>query len=256
MAPTTEDLDIPSFYDWLSRDYDRMTAFDQRFVRERPFIKLLVDNYHITKALDAGTGTGFHALLLAQLGVEVTAVDISPAMVEALMRRALSMDLVVTPLVAPFQDLPALVTNPQDAVFSMGNTLAHSESRKDLLSTLTAFRRLLRPGGVLFAQVLNYRKILSTRERMQIVREAGPTKFVRWYEYSGDRIRFHITQEELSTGKMLEEKSVELRPVLDDELRQSLSEAGFGEIRIHGGITMEPFDALNSKDCVVLALHP
>jgi len=249
----TETTGIAPFYDWLSRDYDAMTSFDQRFVRERPFIKLLVDNYGITTALDAGTGTGFHALLLAQLGVQVTAVDISPDMIEALRKRAAGMGLHVDTHVAPFHRLPELVTVRQDAIFALGNTLAHSASRADLLGTLTAFHSILRPGGVAFVQVLNYRQILATRERVQMVRQVGSTQFTRWYEYVGDLIRFHITQTNMESGKELSENSIILRPVMDDELREIMVEAGFEDVRLYGGISMAPYDPATSKDCVVLA---
>ncbi|MBP1691321.1 MAG: putative methyltransferase [Bacteroidetes bacterium] len=256
MGPMTETIDIAPFYDWLSRDYDAMTSFDQRFVRERPFIKLLVDNYGITTALDAGTGTGFHALLLAQLGVQVTAVDISPEMIEALHRRAAEMGLHVTTHVAPFHLLPELVPVSQDAIFALGNTLAHSASRADLLRTLTAFQSILRPGGVVFVQVLNYRQILSTRERVQMVRQVGSTQFTRWYEYLGDLVRFHITQTNTDSGEEISERSIILRPVTDEQLREVMVEAGFEEVRVYGGISMAPYDPAMSKDCVVLARKP
>jgi glycine/sarcosine N-methyltransferase len=256
MAPTTDPSDIPAFYDWLSHEYDRMTSFEERFARERPSIQALVDVHGIRTALDAGTGTGFHALLLAQLGVRVTAVDISPAMIEELLRHAAGMSIEVTGLVGSFEEIPDLVHSPQDAVFSLGNTLAHSESRQDLLSTLTAFRRVLRPGGVLIAQLLNYRRILSSRESVQIVREAGSTRFVRWYEYAGDRIRFHVTREQIGSGEPAVTRSVVLRPVTDDELGAVLPEAGFDDVRFAGGITLAPYDPVTSKDCVVTARNP
>ena len=256
MVPTTDPSDIPAFYDWLSQEYDRMTSFEERFARERPSIQALVEAHGIRTALDAGTGTGFHALLLAQLGVRVTAVDISPAMIEALTRHAADMGIGVTGLIGSFAEIPDLVHSPQDAVFSLGNTLAHSESRQDLLSTLTAFRRVLRPGGILLAQLLNYRRILSSRESVQMVRETGSMRFVRWYEYVGDRVRFHVTRELIGSNEPAVTRSVVLRPVTDDELGVILPEAGFEDIRFAGGIAMETYDPLTSKDCVVTARNP
>jgi len=65
------------FYDELAVDYDGMTGFEQRFPHERPFFRMLIDRYKLENALDAGCGTGFHSILLAQLGLQVTATDIS-----------------------------------------------------------------------------------------------------------------------------------------------------------------------------------
>ena len=75
---------IPAFYDRLAPDYDEMTGFGKRFVHEKPFFRPLVENLNIATALDAGCGTGFHSLLLAQLGVRVTAVDVSGGMLARL----------------------------------------------------------------------------------------------------------------------------------------------------------------------------
>ena len=253
MGPTTDTADVAAFYDWLSGEYDRMTSFDERFVKERPSIKHLVDTYAIRTALDAGTGTGFLALLLAQLGVSVTAVDVSPSMIEQLSRHAAERGVAVTALVAAFKDIPRIVPSKQDAIFSLGNTLAHSESRQDLSATLSAFQHVLRPGGLLIVQLLNYRRILATRERVQAAREVGSTRFVRWYEYVGDRVRFHIRQEPIGSNAPPTTRSLLLRPVTDDELRSALPEAGFEDIRIYGSIAMDSYDPSMSKDCVVLA---
>jgi len=63
---------IAKFYDLLAPDYDGMTGFADRFARETPAFQTLVRRYGIRQALDAGCGTGFHSILLSQLGVTVT----------------------------------------------------------------------------------------------------------------------------------------------------------------------------------------
>lgn len=253
MVPTTDPFDIAAFYDWLSPDYDRMTSFDQRFAREQQSIKHLVEVYGIHTALDAGTGTGFLALVLAQIGVTVTAVDLSPSMIEQLSRNARRLGIGVNALVGAFKDISGLVQTRQDAVFSLGNTLAHSASQQELIASLTAFHQVLRPGGILIVQLLNYVRILSTRDRVQNVREDGSTRFTRWYEYEGERVRFHITREQVGSDAPGETRTVVLRPVTGEELMSVLPEAGFGDVSFYGGMTMDPYDPLVSKDCVVHA---
>ena len=95
--------DIPAFYDSLAPDYDDMTGFGKRFVHEKPFFRLLVENHRIGTALDAGCGTGFHSLLLAQLGVRVTAVDVSAEMLDRLERHGREMGLPVNRVRSDFQ---------------------------------------------------------------------------------------------------------------------------------------------------------
>jgi len=258
MVPMIEqpaEQDVASFYDWLAPEYDVMTGFEKRFVHEKPFFRLLVEKHGIRTAVDAGCGTGFHSLLLAQLGVGVTAVDVSAAMVERLERHALEKNLHIHAAVADFQSIPDLPRDPVDAVFCMGNTLAHLLSVSDLRNALLAFARVLRPGGILFAQVLNYELILSRRERIQSVKEADGVTFVRSYEYGEEFVSFNILRLQRGKGGVDHAlQSVRLRPVLREELLPLLNEAGFDSVKTFGGIAMEEFIPGASKDLAVLAM--
>jgi glycine/sarcosine N-methyltransferase len=248
--------DIAGFYDWLAPEYDRMTGFEKRFVHEKPFFRLLVDRYGIRTAVDAGCGTGFHSLLLAQLGVEVTAVDVSPDMLRLLEAHAGSLGLQITSLESSFRELPLKLHAPFDTLFCLGNSLAHLLSESDLRESLRSFAAVLRTGGVLFLQLLNYDRILAKRERVQSVKEADGVTYVRFYDYEDGLIRFNILKLEGRGGRISHElNSVTLRPVLNKELLALLCEVGFEDPRIFGGISMELFDPESSKDVVVLAVN-
>jgi SAM-dependent methyltransferase len=245
---------VEAFYDRLAPDYDVMTTFEKRFVQESPFFSLLVQRYRIATALDAGCGTGFHSIVLARLGVSVTAVDLSSHMLGKLVDRATPLGLAIQTVQAGFADLPDLVPGPFNAIFSMGNTLAHLLTREELAAALRAFVRLLAPAGVFFAQVLNFDRILATRPEIQNVKETSQGTFIRSYEYDGDTIRFTIRKTPAPGSDAAEHsQSVELRPVLSREFSALLNEAGFQEVRMFGSIAMEQFDAATSKDLVILA---
>jgi SAM-dependent methyltransferase len=245
---------IAAFYDALAPDYDAMTGFQKRFVHERPFFRLLVDRYGINEAVDAGSGSGFHSLLLASLGVQVTAVDISPEMIRLLKRHAKEMGLVVRAVESSFLSLPSVVHDKIDALFCMGNSLAHVLSRGELSDTLGSFAQVLKPGGVLFMQNLNYDRILARHESIQSVKESNGVTYVRYYEYKADTIQFHILRLKKENADIRHElNTVELRPILENELVELLTGAGFGDVKRFGGIAMEEFRPQTSKDLVVLA---
>jgi glycine/sarcosine N-methyltransferase len=244
---------VVHFYDNLAAGYDLMTGFEARFVKERPFFPLLVDTYKIRQAVDAGAGTGFHSLLLAQLGVQVTALDISPRMLEVLAGHAADMKLSINTVTGPLTEAGALISGTYDAVFSLGNTLAHCLSAESLRQSLASLYGLLRPGGILFAQVLNYRRILVAREQILQQKEIDGVRVTRRYDYPGSLIRFSVIREDLRGGKAQEVEGVDLYPLLETELVAVLRETGYEEIRMFGGISMEPYDAGASKDLVVLA---
>ena len=244
--------DVRRFYDALAPDYDLMTSFDDRFEKERPWFEAFVSKFGIRTALDAGCGTGFHSILLSRLGVSVAGIDASPAMIERARENARRLDSVVTLHTGGFSDISSIIEGvlgapgPFDAVFCLGNSLVHMLTDAELNEALTNFRSLLRPGGILVAQVLNYDRILSEKKELLGKREAGGMTFERRYAYHGETITFT-----LSRGANAE--AVELRPLTSETLLKSLEEAGFGEAEIFGSLAMGAFNPAASTDLVMTA---
>ncbi|MBI3585956.1 MAG: class I SAM-dependent methyltransferase [Ignavibacteriales bacterium] len=254
MIETTSESNVVGFYDALAPDYDAMTGFPKRFIQEKPFFHFLVERYKITTALDAGCGTGFHALLLSQLGVNVTAVDISKEMLQRVAMHAKELVLNIELIESSFQNLPSIVKRKFDAVFSLGNSIAHLLSDKELRLAFGGFAGLLNPQGILFLQNLNYDRLLNSHEKVQNVKESNGKTFVRFYDYNEKDVAFNIlTMEEINGSVTQRLKTVHLRPLLADELVSFLQEAGFTDIRLFGSISMEQFQKETSKDLVILA---
>jgi len=249
-------LNVPAFYDSLAPDYDEMTGFGKRFAHEKPFFRLLVENHRIATALDAGCGTGFHSLLLAQLGVRVTAVDVSEAMLDALERHGKEMDLNVRGVRSDFLLLKDAVAGPFDAVFCMGNTLPHLLTEPDIRTALEGFSSLIAPGGILFLQILNYDRILATGTRIQGAREKNGVTYVRFYDFhdSGGAVLFNILrlekkEEELMAGLI----TVPLLPLTSGQITGILEQCHYRQIKMFGSVAMDPFYPSLSKDIVILA---
>jgi SAM-dependent methyltransferase len=246
--------DIEGFYDALAPDYDSMTGFEKRFVQERPFFRVLVERFKIKSALDAGCGSGFHSLLLAQLGVQMTAVDVSAEMLRRVQRHAQDLNVHVKTLRGTFQELDKVVKGRFDAVFCLGNSLPHILTLKELTRALRNFRSLLNPQGILFVQNLNYDRILAKRDRVQSSKDVGNKTFVRFYDYDEKGVLFNILTLDKSKGTVEQKlETVRLHPLLQEELITCLVDSGFSDIHSYSKISIEPFDAMESKDLVVLA---
>lgn len=243
-----------AFYDSIAPEYDAMTNFQKRFVQEKPFFNLLVQKYGIKSALDAGAGTGFHSLLLAQLGVKVTSVDSSAEMLKRARAHAREMDLDIATYRADFRNLQKEVPGTFDAVISMGNSLAHLLSAGELRTALRNFLLKLNAGGMLFLQMLNYERILARRESIQSVKESDGMTFIRYYDFRGALVNFNILRLEKKNG-IIEHAlhSTLLRPVTKNEILSLLADAGFVKMKIAGSISMDEFQPMKSKDLVVLA---
>ncbi len=183
---------ITAFYDSLASDYDSMIDFEQRFLKEKSVVNSLVTRYNIRTAIDAGCGTGFHSLMLAWLGVKVTAVDVSTEMILRLKEHAQEMNLRIETIVSDFQGLNENVHQKVDAIFCLGNTLPHLLSRDELLHALKNFRLLLNEHGVLIIQLLNYHQIMKKQERIQNVKERDGKTFIRFYDFLDDAVGFNI----------------------------------------------------------------
>ncbi|MGA7161076.1 MAG: class I SAM-dependent methyltransferase [Bacteroidota bacterium] len=244
------------FYDTLAEDYDTMTGFDKRFIHEKPFFNLLMQRFGITTALDAGAGTGFHSLLLGQLGARMTAVEVSKKMVVRLKAHAKERRLNIDVIESSFQNLPKGLNKKFDAVLCMGNSLPHLLTYGELVQSLKNFSAVLHPGGVLLLQLLNYDRILANKERVQSVKEAGGVTFIRFYEFHEGHVIFNILRLKKEDGRLIHSiDSIKLRPIVKVELTNALQESGFDDLRFHGSIALDDFHVQTSKDLVVLALQ-
>jgi len=245
---------IEEFYDLLAPNYDAMTSFEKRLVEEKPIFQTLIDSFHFRSALDAGCGSGFHSVLLSQLGVSVMGVDVSSEMLRLAKEHARAHNVRLKTLQGSFQDLGRLIEERFASVFVMGNSLAHMLSSTELEKALRNFAMVLEPHGMLLLQILNYERILARREHVQSVKQAGDKTFVRSYDYDDGGILFNIVTRERKNVTAEEViQTIRLRPVLRVELVKLLEQIGFNEINAFGGISLVPFDAGNSKDLVVLA---
>lgn len=130
------------------------------------------------RALEIGCGTGLFTELFAQTGAHITAVDISPELLEQARRKQLPADRVAF-VQARFEDCDQL--DPFDAVVG-SSVLHHLEVQESIEKIFT----LLRPGGVLsFAEpnMLNPQAFLERKfHKLPMFSYVSPdeTAFVRW----------------------------------------------------------------------------
>lgn len=96
------------------------------------------------RILDIGTGTGFFAILMAQLGHRVTGIDLTPAMLEeaSAISSSLGLDIDFRQMDAQQLDFPE---NTFDALVSRNLTWTLPEPEK----AYADWYRVLKPGGVL-----------------------------------------------------------------------------------------------------------
>jgi SAM-dependent methyltransferase len=100
---------VRSYWDADAATYDRSAGHSPRTALELATWRAVLRRFLPSppaKVLDIGAGTGFLALLLAELGFEVSALDLSPGMLERLEAKARAAGLEVRTVPADAADPP------------------------------------------------------------------------------------------------------------------------------------------------------
>ena len=273
--PST-DHTATDFYDALAPMFDVMTDWRERLAAEGPFLQAMLEEASARAVLDAACGSGGHALALAQWGYTAAGADVSPVMVDMARRKAVMGGLDVPFAVTELAGLAELVAGrtddddalgvvrlaPYDAVLCLGNSLPHLLSQADLLAALRAMAAVLKPGGLLVLQNLNYDLRWQKQPRWFAAqggtldgREALVWRFADYDLLSG-RISFHIALfSKGEAGWQVVVHTTPHRPLFQSDLTAALAEAGFTALRSYGGMSLplDPFDPNASPDLVVVA---
>jgi glycine/sarcosine N-methyltransferase len=244
-------------YDEFSESYDVMVSWQERLDREEPFFRHLFKLNNARRVLDVGCATGGHVLRFAEMGLDAVGVDPSAEMIRLAKKQARDR-LGVRFVQAGFGELKERIGDAFDAVTCLGNTLPHAVTRPDLDRTLTDMGAVLRPGGLLGIQLLNYDRILKEKRRFLGVssgtRDGIEHLFFRFYDFDGQQLTFNVvTLKKVDGTWEFRAGSTQLRAITQRELVDALAEAGFESIQWFGSYSEEPFDPASSSDLVVIA---
>lgn len=249
-------------YDELAEDYDRFVNWDNRLAFELPFIESSLQSAAAQKVLDAATGTGVHAIALAQRGYQAWGADLSPAMVMRAAENAANAGAPVDFQTAAFGELASAFSAqlPFDALLCLGNSLPHVKDLADLQHALADFQACLRPGGLLLLQNRNFDTVLAERQRWmepQSFQEGGKTWiFMRFYDFEPDgMIKFNIVTMIREANGSLQQRTTTTRlfPLRQAQLTSKLEKAGFEAVEAFGGLDGSAFDITRSGNLVITA---
>ncbi len=239
------------FYENLENHYDRMTRFKERIKTEKSVLAKWVERYKFQSALDVACGTGLHSILLAQMGIKTTGVDISENMLKQAAIHGKELGGEVTWLLSSMEELKSKVQERYDSIFCIGNSIAHILDAPSLEKTFNGFYEILNPGGILVIQLLNYKKIYDNRI-VGIHREKD-TEYIRFYDFH-PVLTFNIlivTWEGNKSNYKIQ--STELYPYRKEELDMFLRKVGFEQFEYYGDMAFSPFDENNSSNLVLVA---
>lgn len=157
-----------------SQYYDLMYQ-DKDYVGEADYIRRLLTEFcpDATVVLELGCGTGKHALLLAEAGLNVTGVEVSHAMLEQSLARAKqsrsraldgSFDAV-------YGDVRTVRISKQfDAVISLFHVVSYQTTNADISEMFESVAEHLRVGGVFVFDIWYGPAVVTSRPSVRVKR--------------------------------------------------------------------------------------
>jgi SAM-dependent methyltransferase len=218
-------------YNWLAVYYDRIFAAARAPLDAARVHVLGPILPRVESACDLACGTGATALTLARAGIEMVAVDVSPAMCRLAREMARSAGLPVRVLRGDMQNFR--LPRPVDLVVCEGDALNHVPNKAGLRLVARAVFRALRPGGYFFFDVNNRAGFKRYWRGNFWTEQPGVVLVMRnGNDYLHDRawsdIEWFIREGALWRRRRERVDEVCWTPA---EIRAALRDAGFGRLR-------------------------
>lgn len=263
------------------REYDELVDWNARLTREGPFFRRLFEEHGVRSVADVGAGSARHSILYRSWGLDVTAIDPSPQMLELARENAARLGSDVRIVEGGFGDVTRIVGEPVDAITCTGNALPHVRSMPGLREALGDFASALVPGGLLVLHYLNHERLVKKRIRTMspVFRETpvGEKFFIRLLDStpSGDAILFDFVTLVRDASVRETPHTIESWPkTLEDDpsggwsvrsrrslhlaipaglIVTELEHAGFGEVQLLGDHQGRPLDVDADESLIIVA---
>jgi len=226
-------------YHWFFDDVDLQLGCDTPGVRAA-----IAGLEPGSRVLDAACGIGVDAAALLRRGLDVAAADASEEMVEQARNRLREFggDGPGRVVASAWTNLPAhFELGIFDAVFCVGNSIAHAAGEAEMVAAFEAMRSVLAPGGILVLDSHDWAIVHDAGNRMTIeprVVDRDDIRCIRTYTWCladdfGDPCVLDIVPIFLDGERAsLRSYRVQMQPFTRAELKERLATAGFEAIAL------------------------
>lgn len=244
-------------------DYYYMIAerMFQNVGQELEFFRFVFDSFAknpVGKILDVGCGTGRHYIPLMLEGYEVTGLDQSQNMLNALRKR---MEVAKLKAHVFRKDMRKMdFADEFHAIICMNSAFQYLLTDEDILQTLRAFHRALRPGGVAIIDMMNFLSLLGRYKESRVEHYSkNGINFKRAIEHSVEDVPAIWNHREFGiigdNGETTTYHELHRFRMLNyNEMRRFLREAGFREIRCFGEFVAREEAKSNAKRLIFVAV--
>lgn len=226
------------FYSSISTFYSEIFPFNPAQLN---FVKNEIGQLQDKRILDIGCATGELAYRLAGEGSVTTGIDLNAELLQQAIenKQHTKLSFKQGNMLELAEDF-----NPQqfDAVLCFGNTLVHLPSISLVGKMLKGAHTILKPGGKLLLQLLNYDYICNEQVSSLPIIDTENIRFVRRYNFShnSDLITF-LTDLEIKARNQIVTNETELLALKRAALKAQLAQAGFTNILFYSNFNREPY---------------
>ncbi len=244
--------DLFQFADW----YDAGINWSARLGREIPVLRQVFGPPGERGLLDLACGPGRHLVAMTQAGYQVTGLDKSEEMLQMARARLAEASVAAKLIQASFDEMPPGL-GPFDGAYCLGNSLAAGGDAATVRQAISSLGRVLRRGGKLFIQVLNFEKLRaeSPRVRGPRIQHVKGIEYIstRVYWFEGDTVEItNVTlwkdkgwKQHASGGRLYAVGAIQMRDWLNGANLQIDGE--------YGDYNLTPFETAESNDLIVVA---
>lgn len=184
-----------------------------------------------TTVVDAGCGFGRYCAALQERGMEATGIDISPAAIAEAEKRSPGPRYLVADLTQPMPE----GFGPFDVLVNLYSSFGYGATEAEDLEMLRAFRRLVKPGGLIVMQLSDLERSrfrLRTDEGV-VVRDTNGVIETLDVDFSTGRL--HVRYE--LDGDVVHSR---IRMYEREDLVRMLEEVGFTDVKQYGDFDGSP----------------
>jgi glycine/sarcosine N-methyltransferase len=244
-------LKTDEFFDQAAGFYDEMIQFATALERRREQLVTILPAEQRNVA-DLGCGSGLDSIAAALAGHTVTCFDLSQNMLEQAKHNGEENGVRLKTIQSDIKHINASFHNTFDLVISTGNVLALME-KDSVGAVMRKIYSLLTHGGSAVVQLLNFDKILKTKERILAITKHGERHYIRFYDFHNTHVNFNILRFNGALPPERELITTKLYPHLREELIKKAESAGFKSHKVFGGLQLQEYKPEASNDiCLVL----
>ncbi|MFA5333005.1 MAG: class I SAM-dependent methyltransferase [Candidatus Nanoarchaeia archaeon] len=141
-------------------NYDKLVGSSRDFTKQIEWMDKLFKKYGVKTVLDAGCGTGTHAVLLAKKGYLVSAFDYSKGQVELAKEKAKQNNVKINFYVGDIRDFDF---GKFDAIVSFFAPIMFGcKNKSDLKKAILSIKNSLSPNGIAFIETMDSKMMESS----------------------------------------------------------------------------------------------